>query len=109
MASKASRTSLRKMRGGRRVFRGSNGGKFSVPNVAIPNVAIPNVVIPNFAIPNFAIPNVAIDSKALRLATKGSERLPLMDQRAVDAADEALKVVDGVLEERKDEAKSFKR
>ncbi|WP_431790811.1 hypothetical protein [Kocuria palustris] len=65
--------------------------------------------MPNFVVSNVVIPNVAIDSKALRLATKGSERLPLMDQRAVDAADEALKVVDGVLEERKDEAKSVKR
>lgn len=67
------------------------------------------IPMPNFIISNVVIPNVAIDSKALRLATKGSERLPLMDQRVVDAADEALKVVDGVLEERKDEAKSFKR
>lgn len=94
MASKASRTSLRRLRGGRHAYRVPVSGK---------------IPMPNFVIPNVVIPNVAIDSKALRLATKGSERLPLMDQRAVDAADEALKVVDGVLEERKDEAKSVKR
>lgn len=89
MVPKTLRFSLRRLRGGRHANRVPVSGKISMPN--------------------FVIPNVAIDPKALRLATKGSERLPLMDQRAVKAADEALKVVDGVLEERKDEAKSFKR
>lgn len=86
MASKASRVSLRKMRDGRRVFRGPVSGKFSMPGP----------------------PASKIDMVSER-ATKDAAQLSPADQRAVKAADEALKVVDGVLEERKDEAKSFKR
>lgn len=86
MASKASRVSLRKMRDGRRVFPGPVSGKFSMPGP----------------------PASKIDMVSER-AMKDAAQLSLADQRTVKAADEALKVVDGVLEARKGEAKSFKR
>lgn len=86
MASKASRIPLRKMRGGRHVFRGPVSGKFSMPGP----------------------PALKIDMVSER-ATKDAGRLSPADQRAVKAADEVLKVVDGILEEHEGEAKSVKR
>lgn len=86
MVPKASKIPLRKMRDWRLVFRGPVHGKFSVLDLP-----------------------VSKSDMVSERATKDAAQLSPADQRAVKAADEALKVVDGVLEERKDEAKSFKR